>query len=69
MSINEKIKLLRTEKGLNGLQTSKLLGINPTALFYIENNRNKPGADLIIKICKLFEVSSDWLLGLKEERN
>lgn len=69
MSINEKIIQLRKEKGLNTLQTSNALGIGNSALYYIEKGRNLPSAELIIKICNFFKVSSDWLLGLKEERN
>ena len=69
MSINERIRSLREEKGLNGLKTSQALGINATVLHNIEKGRNLPSAEMIIKICNLFNVSADWLLGLKEERN
>ena len=69
MSINEKIVQLRKERGLNTLQTSNALGIGNSALYYIEKGRNLPSAELIIKLCNFFNVSSDWLLGLKEERN
>ena len=69
MSITEKIILLKNEKGLNTLQLSNDLGINNTTIYYIEKGRNLPSAELIVKICKYFNVSSDWLLGLKEERN
>lgn len=69
MSINEKIKTLRLERGLNGLKTSQALGIQATVLHNIEKGRNLPSAEMIIKLCNFFNVSSDWLLGLKEERN
>lgn len=69
MSINEKITLLKTERGLNTLQLSNDLGVGNSAIYHIEKGRNLPSAELIVKICKYFNVSSDWLLGLKEERN
>lgn len=69
MSVNEKIRFLREEKGLNGLKTSQALGISATVLYHIENGRNNPSMNMIIKICNFFNVSADWLLGLKEERN
>ena len=69
MSINEKIILLRKENGLNTLQLSNALGIGNSAMYHIEKGRNLPSAEMIIKICNFFNVSSDWLLGLKEERN
>ena len=69
MSINEKITMLKEEKGLNTLQMSNALGVGNSAMYHIEKGRNLPSAELIIKICNYFNVSSDWLLGLKEERN
>ena len=44
MSINERIKTLREEKGLNGLKASQALGINATVLHHIEKGRNLPSA-------------------------
>lgn len=69
MSINERITILKNEKGLNTLQMSNALGVGNSAMYHIEKGRNLPSAEMIIKICNLFNVSADWLLGLKEERN
>lgn len=69
MSINEKITLLKNEKGLNTLQLSKALGVGNSIMYHLEKGRNLPSAEMIVKICNLFHVSADWLLGLKEERN
>lgn len=69
MTVNQRIKSLREEKGLNGLKASQALGINPTVLHNIEKGRNNPSMEMIIKLCKYFNVSADWLIGLKEERN
>lgn len=69
MSLGEKIIQLRKEKGLNAYQCSIQLGISPARFTYIEKGRNLPSAELLIKLCNYFNVTSDYLLGLKEERN
>ena len=69
MSIAEKITLLRTEKGYSSSKCCKEMGLTASTLHSVEKENCKPGAELIIKICKYFNVSSDWLLGLKDERN
>lgn len=69
MSLGEKIISLRNEKGINSLQLSKELNVANPIIYRLEKNINKPSYELIIKICNYFNVSADWLLGLKEERN
>lgn len=69
MSINERITMLKKENGLNTLQMSNALGVGNSTMYHIEKGRNLPSAEIIIKICNLFNVSADWLLGLKEDRN
>lgn len=69
MTIGERITLLIKEKGQNSYQCSVAMGISSSRLFYVEKGRNLPSSELIIIICKYFNVSADWLLGLKEERN
>lgn len=69
MSLGEKIITLRKEKGLNAYQCSIKLGVSPSRFTYIEKGRNLPSAELLIKLCNFFNVSADWLLGLKEDRN
>ena len=68
MSIGEKITLLRKEKGYSSLKCCKEIGLTASTLHSVEKEQAKPGAELIVKICRYFNVSSDWLLGLKEER-
>lgn len=69
MSLNEKLILLRKEKGYSALKCCKEMGLTASTLQAIENGTSLPGSKLLITLCKYFNVSSDWLLGLKEERN
>ena len=59
MSIGEKIKELRLEKGLSQLKLSKAIGVSQKAVDYWERNVNEPKASYIISLVKIFDVSFD----------
>ena len=59
MSIGEKIKELRLEKGLSQLKLGKLIGVSQKAVDYWERNINEPKSSYIISLVKVFDVSFD----------
>ncbi len=59
MSIGEKIKELRNEKGLSQMQLAKTIGVSQKAIDYWERNVNEPKASYIISLVKTFEISFD----------
>ena len=59
MKIGEKIKELRTEKGLSQMQLAKIVGVSQKAIDYWERNVNEPKASYIIALVKTFELSYD----------
>ena len=59
MSIGEKIKELRTEKGLSQMHLGKIIGVSQKAIDYWERNVNEPKACYIISLVKAFDVSFD----------
>ena len=65
MDIGEKIKKLRKDKKISQSELAKQIGITLFGIRSWEKERTLPKASEIIKICRFFEVSSDWLLGLK----
>lgn len=67
MIINAKLKELRLEKGLTQKQVAEQLGISSTCYSGYEQGYREPDLKTLIKICKFFEVSADYLLGLKDE--
>lgn len=69
MSIGQKIKLLRQENGLSMRDLEKEIGIDRNMICLIENEKRNLTLENIIKICKFFGISSDWLLGLKDNLN
>lgn len=59
MSIGERIKELRLEKGLSQLKLGKAIGVSQKAIDYWERNVNEPKASYIISLVKIFDVSFD----------
>ncbi|MBU1168465.1 MAG: helix-turn-helix domain-containing protein [Proteobacteria bacterium] len=62
LSLGEKIKLLRHEKGFSQVFLEKKSGVNSKLLSKYENGRIVPTADTLRKIAESLEVSSDYLL-------
>lgn len=62
----ERLKELRTEKGLTIIQLAKNTNLSKSALAYWENCRRIPNAETIITLAKYFNVSSDYLPGLAD---
>lgn len=63
---SERLKHLRTYKGLTLAQMAELLETTKTTLSRYENNKRIPDADFIIKVSKHFKVSADYLLCLSD---
>ena len=59
MSIGEKIKELRLERGLSQMQLAKKIFVSQKAIDYWERNVNEPKSSYIIALVKLFEISYD----------
>jgi len=47
---------------------AKRLGIPQSSYSRYESGKNEPDYELLVSICRIFNVSSDWLLGLTDER-
>lgn len=63
----ERIKDLRTSLGLNQVQFGRKLSITKQCVSNWENGNIMPSVDMLIKICTIFSVSSDYLLGLENK--
>ena len=62
----EKLKDLRKSQGLNQKQVAEKLGITSATVSAYELGKKYPSLDILIKICTIFDVSSDFLLGLSD---
>ncbi len=67
MEMNERLKELRTERGLTLKQTSQALQLTLSAYANYEHGIREPSVEIIRRICRFFEVSADYLIGLEDD--
>lgn len=65
---SKRLKQLREEKGYNQEYVAEYLGVKQQTYSRYENNVTEPDINTIVKLATLFDVSSDYLLGLSEFR-
>jgi len=66
MKIGYRIKELRKEKELTQTQLAKLLNISQDSISLWERDISLPTVDYVIELCRIFDVSADYLLCLKD---
>lgn len=65
---SERLKELRIENGLSQRDLANATNLSQAAIAHWEKNRRIPSADVIIIFAKFFDVSADYLLGLKDNK-
>ena len=64
-TFGERLKSIRLENGLNQKQVAQKLEISATCYAGYEQDYRQPDLKMLTKICILFDISSDYLLGLE----
>ena len=66
-SIGERIKQLRIRAGLTQQQLAEMVGgTSASAIGMYEQGRRSADKERIVKLCEIFSVSTDYLLGVDE---
>jgi len=67
--LGERLKALRTETGLTQAAIAATVGVKHNTYSQWESGARFPeSATLLASLCRLYGCSSDYLLGLSEER-
>ncbi|MFR1554136.1 MAG: helix-turn-helix domain-containing protein [Coriobacteriales bacterium] len=67
MEFREILKSVRKERGMTQKDVYERLNISPNGYASWEQGRTEPDIKSIKKLCKIFDVSADYLLGLEDE--
>ena len=67
LTIGEKIKKIRKEKGLTQQELADILGIAKTTVTMYETGNRYPHLGILKKICLIFDISGNYLLGLTDK--
>ena len=66
-SINNRIRELRERDKMTQAELAAKLGISPSTLGRIEKGEiEKVSSDILVKLARIFEVSTDFLLGVTD---
>jgi transcriptional regulator with XRE-family HTH domain len=63
----ERLKYLRSEKGIGQNLLAKELQVSNASISYWETGKQEPCAEAIFKLADYFNVSADYLLGLSDD--
>lgn len=61
--LHERIKQLRTERGLSQVDLANKLNVSKQSISNWENDNIQPSIEMLIKLSHVFSVSTDFLLG------
>ncbi len=66
--ISNILKDLRLQANMSQAELAKLLGISRSAVSSYENATRSPNYEVLTKIARIFHVSTDYILGLKDRK-
>ena len=64
----DRLRRLRLLKGMTQTQLARELGVSTSAVGMYEQGRREPDHKTLARMAKLFETSTDFLLGTEPER-
>lgn len=66
MTLGEKLKSLREQRGWTQSQAAERLGISSQVVSNYERDYRSPDKETLSRIAKVFNCSLDWLLGVTD---
>lgn len=66
MKFGERLKELRTAKGMSQMQLAQAVGISQSAIAKWELGKTEPTASAIVRLAAFFCESTDYLLGVTD---
>lgn len=67
VEMGTKLKTLRNENGLTQTQVAKRLGVAVSAVSSYESGARYPSYPVLIKLSRMFHVTTDHLLGVEKK--
>lgn len=62
--LNQQIRSLRIARNMSQVELAHRLGVSKQSVSNWENDNIQPSVEMLIKLAKIFSVSTDYLLGL-----
>lgn len=68
VDFGETLKKLRQKAGLTQKQLAERLWISKATVSYYEQSLRCPSPEILVKLSKIFHVSTDFLLGIEDKK-
>lgn len=65
--IGDRIRWLRTRRKMSQADLAEVLGMSDQQVHRWENSHSKPDIEALGKLAKVFDVTSDYLIGLSDD--
>jgi transcriptional regulator with XRE-family HTH domain len=66
LKFSERLKELRLSNNYTQQQMAQYLGVKQQSYARYENGTGQPSLEILIRITEIFDVSSDYLIGITE---
>ncbi len=66
--LNENIRALRLARSMSQVELAEKLSVTKQSVSNWENDNIQPSIEMLVKISGVFNVSTDYLLGLDDRR-
>lgn len=67
MKFYERLRNEREDRDMTQKELGDALNMSQRKISYLEKKQTEPTTDEIIEICRFFNKSADYMLGLKDE--
>jgi transcriptional regulator with XRE-family HTH domain len=68
VDLGEKIKSLRKSKNMTQKDLADRIGVSKSIISSYESGIRYPSYDVLVKMARIFHVSTDYLLGIEKKR-
>lgn len=66
--IYNRVRLLRTDRGMSRTELASLVDVNPQTIGALERGDHSPSLDLAFRICEVFQLPVEAVFSLTEFR-
>ncbi len=67
MKFNERLRNEREDRDMTQKELGDALNMSQRKISYLEKHQTEPTTDEIIAICRFFNKTADYMLGLQDE--
>lgn len=69
MDFGKRLKTLRTQAGMTQQQLACRIGVTKSVISFYELQERSPSPQVLVKLARIFHVSTDYLLGLEKGKS